>query len=55
MGTLNKHLVVGAGLIGRPFAEGLAARGETVTIATRSGSTAVGATALLLDATDPLV
>ena len=50
---MNKHLVVGAGLIGRPLAERLAARGDTVTIATRSGSTAVGATARVLDANDP--
>jgi len=50
---MNKHLVVGAGLIGRPLAERLAARGDTVTIATRSGSTAVGATARILDANDP--
>ena len=50
---MNKHLVVGAGLIGRPLAERLAARGDTVTIATRSGSTAVGTTPLILDASDP--
>jgi nucleoside-diphosphate-sugar epimerase len=53
MDPMNKHLVVGAGLIGRPLAERLAARGDTVTIATRSGSTAVGATARVLDANDP--
>ena len=50
---MNRYLVVGAGLIGRPLAERLAARGDTVTIATRSGSTAVGATSLILDASDP--
>jgi uncharacterized protein YbjT (DUF2867 family) len=50
---MNKRLVVGAGLIGRPLAERLAARGDTVTIATRSGSTVVGTTALVLDASDP--
>ena len=50
---MNRHLVVGAGLIGRPLAERLAARGDTVTIATRSGSAAVGATARVLDAKDP--
>ncbi|WP_104197118.1 NAD-dependent epimerase/dehydratase family protein [Cryobacterium sp. M15] len=50
---MKKHLVVGAGLIGRPLAERLAARGDTVTVATRSGSTVVGATALVLDASDP--
>lgn len=47
------HLVVGAGLIGRPLAERLTARGDTVTIATRSGSPATGATSLVLDASDP--
>ncbi len=46
------HLVVGAGLIGRPLAERLATRGDRVTIATRSGSTAAGATSLRLDAAD---
>ena len=50
---MNKHLVVGAGLIGRPLAERLVARGDTVTIATRSGATIVGATSLILDASDP--
>jgi nucleoside-diphosphate-sugar epimerase len=47
------HLVVGAGLIGRPVAEQLAARGDTVTVATRSGTTVTGATPLVLDAADP--
>lgn len=47
------QLVVGAGLIGRPVAERLAARGDDVTIATRSGSRATGATPLTLDASDP--
>ncbi|MDJ0378775.1 NAD-dependent epimerase/dehydratase family protein [Cryobacterium sp. PH31-L1] len=50
---MSKHLVVGAGLIGRPLAERLAARGNTVTIATRSGSAAAGASAVVLDASDP--
>jgi len=50
---MTHHLVVGAGLIGRPVAERLAARGDTVTIATRSGSAAAGATPLILDASDP--
>jgi nucleoside-diphosphate-sugar epimerase len=50
---MNMHLVVGAGLIGRPVAERLAARGDTVTIATRSGAAVVGATARVLDANDP--
>jgi nucleoside-diphosphate-sugar epimerase len=47
------HLVVGAGLIGRPVAERLALRGDTVTIATRSGTAVAGATPLVLDAADP--
>ena len=47
-----EQLVVGAGLIGRPLAERLAARGDSVTIATRSGSPAHGAKALVLDAND---
>lgn len=50
---MTTHLVVGAGLIGRPLAERLAARGDSVTIATRSGSAAAGATPLVLDASDP--
>lgn len=50
---VSHHLVVGAGLIGRPVAERLAARGDTVTIATRSGSPVTGATTLVLDAGDP--
>lgn len=48
-----EQLVVGAGQIGHPLAERLAARGDTVTIATRSGSPARGARALVLDASDP--
>ena len=50
---MSKLLVIGAGLIGRPLAQRLAARGDAVTIATRSGSTAAGATALVLDASNP--
>ena len=50
---MKKHLVVGAGLIGRPLAERLAARGDMVTIATRSGSTLASTVALVLDASDP--
>ncbi|MFT2817868.1 NAD-dependent epimerase/dehydratase family protein [Leifsonia sp. A12D58] len=49
---MAQQLVVGAGLIGRPLAERLAARGDSVTIATRSTSPAQGATALMLDASD---
>ena len=50
---MAQQLVVGAGLIGRPVAERLAARGDSVTIATRSASPAAGATPLMLDASDP--
>ena len=50
---MQKHLVVGAGLIGRPLAERLATRGDSVSIATRTGSAAAGATARVLDASDP--
>ncbi|MFC5930490.1 NAD-dependent epimerase/dehydratase family protein [Cryobacterium melibiosiphilum] len=50
---MTTHLVVGAGLIGRPLAERLVARGDTVTVATRSGSAVVGAAARVLDASDP--
>lgn len=50
---MAQQLVVGAGLIGRPVAERLAARGDTVTIATRSASPADGATPLMMDASDP--
>ncbi|MHB1172884.1 MAG: NAD-dependent epimerase/dehydratase family protein [Lacisediminihabitans sp.] len=49
---MSTQLVIGAGLIGQPLAERLAARGDSVTIATRSGSAAVGASSLVLDATD---
>ena len=48
-----EHLGVGAGLIGRPLAERLAARGDAVTVASRSGSPAHGARAIALDASDP--
>ena len=50
---MKRHLVVGTGLIGRPLAERLTARGDMVTIATRSGSTVAGAGARVLDASDP--
>lgn len=46
------HLVVGAGLIGRPLAERLASRGDSVTVATRSGTPVAGAASLALDASD---
>jgi nucleoside-diphosphate-sugar epimerase len=46
------HLVIGAGQIGKPLAERLADRGDTVTIASRSGSRARGAASVALDASD---
>ena len=49
---MTAQLVVGAGLIGRPLAERLAARGDRVTIGTRSGSKVAGATSLVLNAGD---
>jgi nucleoside-diphosphate-sugar epimerase len=46
------HLVVGAGLIGSQVAERLAARGDSVTVATRSGAPIADTTPLVLDAGD---
>ncbi|PJJ61544.1 NAD-dependent epimerase/dehydratase family protein [Compostimonas suwonensis] len=51
---MTRHLVVGAGLIGRPVAETLVARGDEVALATRSGTALDGARALTLDASDPV-
>ncbi|NQX27956.1 NAD-dependent epimerase/dehydratase family protein [Microbacteriaceae bacterium VKM Ac-2854] len=45
-------LILGAGLIGRTLASRLVARGDTVTVATRSGSSVAGTTALALDVAD---
>ncbi|WP_407320605.1 NAD-dependent epimerase/dehydratase family protein [Isoptericola halotolerans] len=52
---MDRHLVVGAGPVGRHVAALLAAQGETVAVATRSGrSTGIdGVEHLTLDATDP--
>jgi len=50
---VTHHLVVGAGNIGLPLAERLAQRGDTVTVATRSGSRAEGAGSVVLNASDP--
>jgi len=51
--TRSHHrLIVGAGLIGAMLARRLAARGETVHIASRSGTAVSGARALRLDAAD---
>ncbi|HSP51971.1 MAG TPA: hypothetical protein VLO00_03660 [Cryobacterium sp.] len=50
---MPQQLVVGAGMIGRPLAARLAARGDRVTVGTRSGATAPGAESLVLNAGDP--
>ena len=47
------QLVVGTGMIGRPLAERLAARGDQVTVGTRSGATVAGTQSLVLNASDP--
>jgi nucleoside-diphosphate-sugar epimerase len=48
------QLVVGAGLIGKPLAEHLVARGDRVLVATRSGASVAGASSVILDASDPI-
>ncbi|TFD72841.1 NAD-dependent epimerase/dehydratase family protein [Cryobacterium fucosi] len=47
------QLVVGAGFIGDALARALVARGDTVRLATRSGTIVPGVTALTVDASDP--
>jgi nucleoside-diphosphate-sugar epimerase len=49
---MSGSLVVGAGAIGSGVARELVARGDRVTVASRSSSTVDGATALRLDASD---
>jgi nucleoside-diphosphate-sugar epimerase len=46
------RLVVGAGAVGTPLVDRLVARGDSVRVATRGGTTLGGATALALDAKD---
>lgn len=48
------HLIVGAGWIGSELARQLVARGDAVTVATRSGTALPGTTAKELDASDPV-
>ncbi|TFC94366.1 NAD-dependent epimerase [Cryobacterium sinapicolor] len=50
---MPQQLVVGAGMIGRPLAERLAARGDQVTVGTRSGAMVPGAESMVLNASDP--
>jgi len=51
---MPKHLIVGAGWIGRELARQLVAGGDDVTVATRSGTAVTGAIARVLDASDPV-
>ena len=51
---MSKRLIVGAGWIGRELARQLIARGDDVTVATRSGTGVAGGTARHLDASDPV-
>jgi nucleoside-diphosphate-sugar epimerase len=51
---MPQHLIVGAGWIGSELARQLVARGDDVTVATRSGSVLPGTTARVLDASDPV-
>ena len=51
---MPQHLIVGAGWIGGELARQLVAQGENVTVATRSGTALTGATARILDASDPV-
>ncbi len=47
------HLILGAGLVGGTLARQLSARGDQVTLGTRSGTTIPGATPVKLDASNP--
>jgi nucleoside-diphosphate-sugar epimerase len=51
---MPQHLIVGAGWIGSELARQLVARGDDVTVATRSGTALPGTTAKVLDASDPV-
>jgi nucleoside-diphosphate-sugar epimerase len=51
---MPQHLIVGAGWIGSELARQLVARGDDVTVATRSGTALPGTTARVLDASDPV-
>ncbi|MEY2850063.1 MAG: hypothetical protein RI885_2730 [Actinomycetota bacterium] len=49
---MARHLVIGAGLIGRGLARQLIDRGDDVTLVSRSGTSVDGATARAVEATD---
>ncbi|MET0956721.1 MAG: NAD-dependent epimerase/dehydratase family protein [Cryobacterium sp.] len=51
---MPQHLIVGAGWIGSELARQLVARGDTVTVATRSGTALPGTSVRVLDASDPV-
>ena len=51
---MPQHLIVGAGWIGGELARQLVARGDGVTVATRSGTAVAGTIARVLDASDPV-
>jgi nucleoside-diphosphate-sugar epimerase len=51
---MPQHLIVGAGWVGNELARQLVARGDTVTVASRSGTAIPGTTAKILDALDPV-
>ncbi|WP_442544343.1 NAD(P)H-binding protein [Arthrobacter sp. KN11-1C] len=50
---MASHLILGAGLIGGTLARQLCARGDQVTLGTRSGTTVSGVTPVKLDASNP--
>ncbi|QIK62395.1 hypothetical protein G7068_03590 [Leucobacter viscericola] len=52
MNDTSHHLVIGAGQIGSELTRQLLKRGDTVTVATRSGTVIPGAHAISLDASD---
>ncbi|MGY4859892.1 NAD-dependent epimerase/dehydratase family protein [Cryobacterium sp. AP23] len=51
---MPQHLIVGAGWVGSELARQLVARGDDVTVATRSGTVLPGTTSRTLDASDPV-
>ena len=50
---MARHLILGAGLVGGTLARQLSARGDQITLGTRSGTTVPGATPVKLDASSP--